>query len=493
MSVGRIPRANIYGRFCEVANQSPDAQALIVDDTRYSYADLRQRIDGCASGLAKRGIQPGDAVALALPNGLDFVVASFAAFALDCFLVPLNPRFKEEELSHYLQQSRPKAILHSAALGPVLDALDIAPAVRATGVDQLGPLEPGRAYPGVESQAQTGIYMFSSGSTGKSKRVTRTQAAVLFEYEATAKTVALSAKDCILCTVPLFHAHGFGNAMLASLLSGGRLVLLTAEFNARATMSALVEHGVTIYPAVPFMFKMLADTKFATAPNLASIRLLVSAGAALPEAVSQRFLELYAKPISQLYGSTETGAITLNLREPESKPTSVGLPLAGMGVEIRGENLEPLPPLSTGEIWVTSPAATHCYDGLPELSRECFVDGAFFAGDLGHMDHDGYLYITGRKKLLINVAGYKVDPLEVEAVLSRHPNVQESVVMGVAHAGAGERIKAVVVCKDPGACSAESLIEFAAAHLAEYKVPKTVEFRTEIPRSPLGKVLRKYL
>lgn len=495
MDESAAPRVNVFARFKEAARRTPDAVALTVDQTSYGYADLLGRVERAAGALIAKGIGPGDGVALAWPNGLGFVVATLATFAVDGMLVPLNPRFKEDELHHYLTQSKPRVILHTPELGAIIDKVDVTPVLRCTTLDELGAFSGSAPAAAAASAgaAMTGFYMFSSGSTGKSKRITRTQAQVLLEYDALRRTVGLGAKDCILCTVPLFHAHGFANAMLAALLSGGHLVILSTEFNARATAAAIDTHGVTVYPAVPFMFKMLSDTKFATPPSFASTRLFVSAGAALPEATAQKFLELYKKPICQLYGSTETGAITLNFERATAKPGSVGVGLSGTEVSILDENGQPVAAGTVGEVWVRTPAATGQYDGLPELSAQCFAAGAFFAGDLGYVDADGDLYITGRKKLLINVAGYKVDPLEVEEVLARHPNVLESVVVGVSHADSGERIKAFVVLKEPGATSAQTLIDFLAATLAEYKLPKQVEFRNEIPKSPLGKVLRKYL
>jgi long-chain acyl-CoA synthetase len=336
--------------------------------------------------------------------------------------------------------------------------------------------------------------MFSSGSTGKSKRVTRTQHNLLAEFEAMVATAGHTAQDRILCTVPLYHAHGFANALVVSLLSGACMVLPASEFNARATMGLLVSEGVTIYPAVPFMIKMLCDTRFTEPPDLSRLRLVFTAGAPLPEAVSARFAQIYGKTVGQLYGSTETGAISLNVLHQTDKPNSVGRPLNGYEVQIREEDGEVLPAGETGEIWIGSPATTRRYDGLPEMTEQCFAGDYFFAGDTGHLDADGYLYVTGRKKLLINVAGYKVDPLEVEEVLAKHPKIGDSVVVGVAHAGYGEKIKAVVVRRpEAEACTEAEIIEFASEHLAEYKVPKMVEFRDEVPRSPLGKILRKYL
>lgn len=484
--------SNIYSRFRRAARGNPAATAVTIDGQSLAYGDLLDLVDRCAAGLVARGCRPGDAVAVALPNTLDFVVVALATFAAGGVLTPLNPRFKEDEMRHYLGASRPRVLVRPASLAGLVAAVDVPIPVEAESSAELSEASTALPLP-CEDAALTGIYMFSSGSTGKSKRVTRTQAEVLAEYDALVRTIGLVSSDRILCTIPLFHAHGFGNALLAALLTGAELVILTREFNARATMQALEANAVTIYPAVPFMFKMLTETRFSSAPDLSRLRLAFSAGAALPEAVSRRFFELYGRTLSQLYGSTETGAISINLARALDKPSSVGLPLSGTSIQIQDEGGRILGPGQTGEVWVKSTAATHEYDGLPELTKECFVDGCFFAGDMGMLDEEGYLYITGRKKLLINVAGYKVDPLEVEEVLAEHEHVAEVVVLGIKHAGSGEKIKAVVVPKHEGACSADDLLRYAESRLAEYKLPKQIEFRSEIPRSPLGKVLRKYL
>ena len=195
--------------------------------------------------------------------------------------------------------------------------------------------------------------------------------------------------------------------------------------------------------------------------------------------------------LQQLYGSTETGALTLNLDSAEGTEESVGKPLQGITITILDEDRQPVPDGEIGEIAIRSPAMTTQYDGLAEMTAECFGDGYFFPGDLAAKNAQGQIYIKGRKKLLIIVAGNKVDPLDVEAVIKGHHKVQDAVVLGQAHPNYGEMVKAVVVA-DAGV-SQEEIIALCAKHLAEYKVPKVVEFRSEIPRSPLGKILRKYL
>jgi long-chain acyl-CoA synthetase len=487
------PGGDLHSRFQAACALSSDAPAMVLEGGTVSHADMGMQVLRCAAGLQQRGCGIGTPVAVLVPNGPDFIVAAFAVFAIGGILVPLNPKFKDDEIRHCVETSLPRVVLHPASLDDLMDRTIPGEIHRAHSVADLSS-DAAFTPPSAIDLHAPALYMFSSGSTGKSKRVTRTQAHVLAEYDALAATAGLTASDRMLCTVPMYHAHGFCNAMMASMLSGGSIVLPSAEFNARHTAALLAQHHVTVYPSVPFMIKMLGDTRFAERPDLSRLRLVFTAGAPLPEAVSAKFADHFGVTVGQLYGSTESGAITLNVLHQADKPGSVGRPLQGFEVQIRGDDGDVLPPTENGEIWIRTPATTRAYDGLPDVSAEHFVGDWFFAGDTGWMDADGDIYVTGRKKLMINVAGYKVDPLEVEEVLSRHPAVAESVVMGVPHPGYGERIKAAVVLRPEGpACGEHELIEFVAGHLAEYKVPKVVEFRAEIPRSPLGKILRKYL
>ena len=484
---------NIFQRFKAVVDAYGNRDALTTDGFDLDYNALLKRVAGCADMLQKHGVGKGEIVALLLPNGLDFVVVTLATMAIDAILLPLNPRFKSEELHQYLLMNPPKVVFCPADLRQIIENMPLKVAIFENVPDI--PSEQFQTDLQV-SDAEADIpalYMFSSGSTGKSKRITRTQRQVLSEYYALERTISLKPTDCILCTIPLYHAHGFGNTLMAALMTGARLVILTQEFSPRATIRAMESFEISIYPAVPFMFKMIVDTRFKTSPKLDKLRLLISAGAKLQQEVAASFLHSYGKPICQLYGSTETGAVCINQYFPVEKSSSVGRPLDGMMISILEDSGRQVMPGQEGEIWITSPAMTHQYDGLPEVTNECFVDNRFFAGDLGYLDEQGDLFVTGRKKLMINVAGYKVDPLEIEQVLKSHPAIDDAVVIGVADQQYGELIKAVVVRAAGKQCDEQELIAYAASQLTEYKLPKVIEFRNEIPYSPLGKVLRKYL
>jgi long-chain acyl-CoA synthetase len=476
----------IYLRFERIAREHGKHRALIVGDRAWSYSELLNDVQRCAAGLRRAGVQWGDGVVVALPNSPELVVAAFATFAVGGVLAPLNPRYKAEEVAQHLQLCRPRVVVHAADIEAVYSRSG------AVLISDLRVLSGDAASTEPEGTALTGLYMFSSGSTGKSKRITRTQQQVLAEFDALSACLQLRASDCVLCAVPLFHAHGFCNAMLAALLSGATLLIAPGEFNPRATLKLLSEHAVSIFPAVPFMFQLMSDTALDAAIDLSALRWAISAGAALPETTAQNFEARFGRRIGQLYGTTETGAISVQT-SPRVSAASVGQPLPGTQVEIRDERGGVQPSGQEGEIWVAAVTMTTAYDDLPDQTAQCFKAGWFFTGDLGHLDQQGDLFITGRKKLLINVAGFKVDPLEVEAVLTRHPAIAEAVVVGTSQGALGEKIKAVLVLREGHSCSEREVTAFVAERLTDYKVPKWIEFVNEIPRNPLGKVLRKDL
>jgi len=486
----------LYHHFRANAQRWNDRAAIVCGERSASYGHLLSASERIGARLRAAGIARGDAVVVLLPNGIDFACAVLGILGIEAICVPLNTRFAAAEIRVYVENAQAKALIHEREFAGMLDAL--APHCACFALFD-GELEPTRAGTAESASAAAhagdpaATYMYSSGSTGKPKRVMRTQGQWYAEYRALAATVALSDSERFLCTIPLFHTHGFGNCLMAPLMSGSTLVIVPGEFNARTTVAALESHRTTVFPAVPFMFKMISDTPFRKRPDLSTVRLSFSAGAALPEEVARWFREHHGRPVRQLYGSTETGAVTINHDGPPGSESSVGRPLQGVEIDLLDEAGRAVAPDAIGEVAIRSPGMTRQYDGMPELTAECFVGGYFLLGDLGSKDHDGRIYIRGRKKLLINVAGHKVDPLDVESMIRTLPWVSDVVVLGQSHAIYGEQVKAVIVPRDAVAREPQQVVDYCARHLAEYKVPRVVEFRREIPKSPLGKILRKYL
>ena len=350
------------------------------------------------------------------------------------------------------------------------------------------------------------LYQYSSGSTGRPKRIARTQQNLLCEVNNFAATVNIVSEDNILCVVPLYHAHGLGNCLLAATCNGATLVILEQAlknkipvevpfvFRCSRILELIKQENITIFPAVPYIFNTLAETPLYPNIQLDTLRLCFSAGNFLGKEIFAKFLKRFNVPIRQLYGCTEAGSIAINLHgDIEQTYHSVGKPLKNVEIRIVDEQKDDLPPEEIGEVVVKSDALTNGYYNMPDLNKQAFQGGAFLTGDLGKLDEEGYLYITGRKKILIDTGGRKVDPIEIEDILIAHPKVKEAVVVGAKGIYAGERVKAVLVLQASEICDEHEIFTYCKPLLAAFKVPKIVEFREQIPKSPLGKILRKSL
>ena len=487
------------------AETRPDHTAVVYAGERVSFADLVEQIERLAQGLAEQGVGPGDAVALVLRDDPWFVTAFHAVTALGAIVVPVNPAFKQKELEFSFRNTSVRGVIadeRSAGVcerivagfdSPVEVITTSAAHGQALTVDALIERSSRERLP-ARGADEVFIYQFSSGSTGRPKRVPRTHGQCAAEAGLYA-SLGLTADDTIFSAIPLFHTYGMGACLFASAATGATVAILEEPnpflLKRQRALELLEQEQATVLPGVPFNFRLLAEAP--AKADLSSLRLCFSAGTALPRPSFEAFGEKFGVLVRQLYGSTETGMITANLDDdPVSTFESVGAPVGDVRVEIVDDDGAPLPVGELGEVVVASPAMTDGYSDMEEVNRLAFRDSRFFTGDLGSLDDQGRLWLKGRKKLLIEVGGYKVDPIEVQDVVAAHPKVEETVVVGVPGKGPGEElVKAVVVPSED--CEDKELIVFCQERLANYKVPRIVEFRDEIPKSPLGKVLRKYL
>jgi long-chain acyl-CoA synthetase len=480
--------------------------AVVCGDERIDYGELAERVARLGHGLAARGVGPGDPVALVMRDTPAFVVGFLAVAALQGRIVPLNPHFKEAELAFCLRDCGVRAIIADADKAglcrdlvsaedggvEVIAAGDAGPG--ATTVEGLIAAHPAMSFESAPPDDDV-VLQYSAGCTGGAKQVPRTHAQLRAEADSLVASLGLTSSDVLLSTIPLFHSYGMGTCMLAALAGGVTHVILedAHPFVLRRdhALAVAARERVTVLPAVPFILRLLAD-----APgdgDLSAVRLCFSAAAALPRPTFDVFLDRFGVPIRQLYGSTEAGAVTANVDDdPAATWRSVGRPLAGVEIEVLDEGGAPAEPGHIGEVAVRSPAVTRGYTGLDDLNRSTFRDGTFHTNDRGRLDEEGRLHLTGRKRVLIDVKGDKVDPVEIEDVLAVHPRVREVAVVGVATGVQGEDIIKAVVVPD-GGCQERELIRFARERLSNYKTPQMVEFRDEIPKSPSGEVLRKYL
>ena len=503
----------LHQTFLKAVKQYPEKTAIVYDQQRINYQELYNRVIRFSKALRSIGVKQSDCIAIVLPNCPEFVISFYAAAILEAISLPLNPAFKEGEINFYLNDTGASVVITDKARSElchqVISQLDRKIELIVIDDDEPSTLSfynliQNETEDFVEVSSYEGdvIYQYSSGSTGRPKRVARTQKNIVHQGTNCVTTLNVTASDNILCIVPLFHAYGFGECMLAATFTGATLVILEPFMQNGAPVEMpfvfrcprvlnLIEHEkITILPAVPYIYSILAATPYQTQVDFSTVRLCISAGNFLPKDTFDKFLHRFGLPLRQLYGCTEAGAVAINLDpDVDIQYDSIGLPMKNVEIKVMDDEANELAPGLIGEFVIKSETLTTGYDNLPEVNKEAFRNGHFFTGDLGKKDEQGRLYLTGRKKIFIDTGGYKVDPLEVEDVLVAHPKVVEAVVVGTKGPLGGELIKAVIVLKEE--CKEQEIIAFCKDKLADFKIPKLIEFRQELPKNPLGKVLRK--
>lgn len=485
------------------ADRSPSKPALVVGDARHTFDEVLEWSAQLAGGLEQAGIGPGDRVVVLLRNGPEFLVTFFAVTGIGATALLLDPASRSHELEHACEDCEPRAIVaDSAGMARWLEATRHLPEPEfSLTFEGAGTSDPFwqfvRSSPSLAMWQSdpdlVATYQYSSGSTGRAKRIGRTNAQWRFEAEAFAAAAGHGADDVVLCALPMFHAYGLGYLITATALGATIVVQERVQpftLHRAETLELARAHEATILPAAPFMLDLLAA---APGPDgLPTVRYCAASGAPLTKETFDVFDARFGIPIRQEYGSTEAGKIAVN-SNPEPRPTwaSVGKPIPGVTLLILDDEDDAAPSDTIGRIALRSPGLTtdHPY---ADSSESPYLGDLFLTGDVGRLDAEGNLTIVGRTKVFLDVLGEKVDPTEVEEVLVQHPAVKETVVVGVPDSRSGATaVKAAVVLESD--CDERELIRFCKERLASYKAPSLVEFRDEIPRSPIGKILRKEL
>lgn len=464
------------GRWTRLWRESPAApQVRDVDGTWLSRADLDERSAAVARRLLGAGLERGDRCILSAATSAAMVIAYIGALRAGLVIVPVNTAYTRAEVERIVASAEPRvAIVDGDDRAAWIR--EAAPDAVVTGVAVDLPDVSGGEIDVVEADDQA-LLVFTSGTTGRPKGVGLTQANLLASATAVALAWRWTADDRLLLTLPLFHMHGLGVGINGS-LSIGSSIVLRPTFDVDDVAATCADGDITMFFGVPAMYQRLAAAGAASA--LRSLRLVVSGSAPLPPTLAAAIQEQAGQVPLERYGMTETVMLTTNPYAGPRRPGSVGFPFPG--VELR---------LGDGaEIEVRGPNVITRYAGDTEANDTAFTDDGWFrTGDLGEFDEDGYLHLVGRSKDLIITGGYNVHPREVEEVLLTHPAVAEVAVVGRASEQWGEMVVAVVVPEgdevDPAV-----LRTHAADRLTAYKVPKVIEFVTELPRNALGKVVR---
>jgi len=469
---------------------TPDAAALIEPGREsLTFAALQKRIQAAARAVAAAGITREDVVALVMPDGAG-LIANFLGIASVAGCAVVNPALREPEIESALADLEARAVIFAPSVSsPVADI------ARKRGIIVLE-VSRDAACPDFVPEAdggQVALLLHTSATTGKARIVPLTHSNLRAMAANTRGILNLTATDRFLSMMPLFHLQGLLSS-LAQLLAGGT-VICTAGFDASAFLGWLERYRPTWYTAGPTLHNAILPL-IESQPEVlerSPLRFVRSIGASLPSALREEIERALHAPVLEGYGMTEAGAITSNAPPPNRrKPGSAGRS-TGSEIGIMSETGQLLAPGCEGEIVVRGAAVMSSYRNNPEANRVAFRDDWFRTGDLGRLDSDGFLFVTGRLKEIINRGGEKVLPGEIEDALRAHPAVAEVAAFGIAHATLGEEAAAAVVARPGMATSEPELRRFAAERIADFKVPRRVVFMDAIPKGPTGKPARAEL
>ena len=529
----KYPQETLSILLQEAVEQYAQESAISFFGRTLNYGRLNRLVDQFAAVLHRLGVGKGDRVAIILPNLPQYPIAHYAIMRLGAIIVPTNPLYVERELKYQLNDSGAKAVIVLNLLYPRLKAIRAETGVKdiiVTGVkDYLPPLlkflypikekkegtavkvkkEPGIHFfaelmkqklppaPGnTVSLSDTAMFLYTGGTTGISKGTVLTHENLVSNAYQTRTWMwdIRNGKEVILSVLPFFHAYGMTTCMHLALVSRS-MALLVPRFDAKQVLGLIQKHRVTIFPGVPTIYIAINNHPDVKKYNLRSIRACISGGAALPVEVQQKFEQITGGRLVEGYGLSEASPVThANPIYGLRKEGSIGMPFPNTNAKIVDlETSQDLPVGQIGELAVSGPQVMGEYWNKEEETSRALRDGWVFTGDVAKMDKDGYFYIVDRKKDVIIASGFNVYPLEIEKVLFQHPNVLETAVIGIPDEYRGEVVKAYIVLKEGKTATTEEIIEFCKDKLAHFKIPKTVEFRQELPKSMIGKVLRRVL
>lgn len=461
-----------------------------------TYDSLRQQVLTMANALASAGIRRGDAVAIALPNGLPAIV-SFLAASIAGTAAPLNPAYPYEEFHFFLGDTNARILLCPSVGAEFVRtaAKDRNIPVFSVEMNEHGDVSMVGAPRGATATEPTpddiALVLHTSGSTGRPKRVPLRHFNLAVSSANIANTYALSERDVSMCIMPLFHVHGLIGSTMSTLVSGGTVVVPT-KFNALSFWKTVGEHHVSWYSGVPTMHQLLLARAHHKPAEAASLRFIRSCSAPLSPELIGKIEDLFGVPFVEAYGMTEAAhQMTSNPLPPRHrKAGSVGVG-TGLRVRIMDKDGNDLGNDHRGEVAIQGANVFRGYDNNPEANARAFVGGWFRTGDEGWLDEDCYLHLTGRIKDIIIRGGENIAPHEVDEVLLKHPAVAAAVTFGYAHPTLGEDVAAAVVLHEPHGATEKALIKYCRESLAEYKCPKKIYLVKSIPTTATGKVRRR--
>ena len=538
------PQTSLWMNLQISALRYPQKVALVFMGRTWSYSELQFEAEKIASALRKMGVQKGDRVVLDMQNCPQLVITHFAILRLDAVVVPVNPMNRTEELKHYILDPDTKVAVTTADLASelaaasnaleksqrlkhllvtqftdVFDAANIGPDELPANwsdwlktVHALPLLEGGEVHawasvsqgevslgPVTAQSEDLAVLPYTSGTTGLPKGCMHTHGTIMHNAMSSGLWANGTPENKCLCVVPMFHITGMVSVMHATIFMGATLILMP-RWDRDLAGRLISKWKVTHWTNIPTMVIDLLGSANMAQFDLTSLQNIGGGGAAMPEAVAQRLLDQFGLRYIEGYGLTETAAPSHTNPPDAPKKQCLGIPF--MSVDSRvvdPETLQELPQGESGEIVMAGPQIFKGYWKRPEATASAFFerDGKSFfrSGDMGRIDEEGYFFMTDRLKRMINASGFKVWPAEVEALMFKHPAIQEACIISTKDAYRGESVKAVVVLRSThiGQVSEQDIIDWCRDTMAVYKVPRVVEFIEVLPKSGSGKVMWRAL
>ncbi len=532
-----VPDRPLHRLLTDTANRYPKRTAIQFMGRALSFKELNEAVSRFANALIELGVRPGDRVALLMPNCPQMIIGYYGTLRAGGIAVPTNPLYVESELEHQFTDAEVKVAVALSMFYPKLESIrsrlpmlehvivtnirEYLPSLsqvlfRVARERQEGHLvhlpEDGHTHwfhhllgrasaadPAIATSADSvAVLQYTSGTTGLPKGAMLSHRALAIgASQSHAWCINVSrpdGADVVLGVIPLFHIYAQTTVMNYPIAGGGTMVLLP-RFGVKDVLSAIDREKPDLFPGVPAMYVVLNDASSASRYDLRSLRACISGSAPLAADTQRRFEALTGSRLVEGYGLTEAPVTHCNPISGTRKINSIGIPIPSTDAAIFDleSGTKRLAADETGELAVRGPQVMLGYWKQPEEEARALRDGWFFTGDIAYMDEDGFFFIVERKKDMIITAGLKVFPSQVEEVIKTHPHVQDVAVIGVSDAHRGEVVKAFVVLKESASTDESDIVGFCGGKMAHFKVPRSVEFRSELPKNLVGKVLRRKL
>jgi long-chain acyl-CoA synthetase len=498
-----IPEKSLYSLLETTAEKYPQHTAIIFENEKWSYHQLKDMVDRLAGAWKQHGAAKGDRLGLMVSNHPLYVVSYYAALKLGMMIVQINPHYTARELLEIFNDS---AVTYLVTEPECLEKITV------DSFNEIFVTANGTQYPGlpglidksaplqetctIVARTDIAVIQYTGGTTGKKKGAMLTHynlIANVMQSKALYGEKMLIGAETILTATPLYHVYGMTSGMNLSIYIGAANLLIN-KFDVEKVLQQIEAHRPTIFPGVPKMYHAFAHYHNIERYDLTCFKMCTSGSAPLPIEIMKKFERLTGVTVGEGYGLSETSPTThRNPPDGVSKIGSIGIPLPKTDCRIVDDNGEDVPEKAIGELLLRGPQVMLGYWNKPEETHHALRDGWFYTGDLAMMDEEGYFYIVGRKKEMILVGGFNVYPQEVEGVLYEHPSVLEAAVVGIPDREVGEIVTAFIVPKPDCEIDFEELREHCYRNLTRYKVPKHFELRETLPRNSVGKLLKRIL